>query len=215
LVQLATRWIFSCRWRDPLGNKKITPLSGVSRMQTKLGIELKFPWLIIIFLIKFAKIEITPQFSARFPWFHHWTSPQLGVDPSWPNLAAGCAAGRSGLAGSAADWGRSWQWRWAGQLNHVFFFFMCLGRLIIDWWRTIIDYYWLFLGVGMSFDVFFFFFLLMGLGIVWLWFLFMFGELRIIDYGWVKDDHRYTNCCLFLVICDGLKKTCWFFFAIL
>lgn len=95
-----------------------------------------------------------------------------------------------------------------------FFFFMCLGRLIIDWWRTIIDYYWLFLGVGMSFDVFFFFFL-MGLGIVWLWFLFMFGELRIIDYGWVKDDHRYTNCCLFLVICDGLKKTCWFFFAIL
>lgn len=94
-----------------------------------------------------------------------------------------------------------------------FFFFMCLGRLIIDWWRTIIDYYWLFLGVGMSFDVFSFF--LMGLGIVWLWFLFMFGELRIIDYGWVKDDHRYTNCCLFLVICDGLKKTCWFFFAIL
>jgi hypothetical protein len=86
------------------------------------------------------------------------------------------------------------------------FFFMCLGRLIIDWWRTIIDYYWLFLGVGMSFDVFFFFFfngfgnsvIMVSLYVWWiedhwLWMgkgwssihklLFVFGDL-----WWVEED---------------------------
>ena len=97
-----------------------------------------------------------------------------------------------------------------------FFFFFNVFRKID--YRLVKDNYWLLLIVSWGWDefwCFFPFFFLMGLGIVWLWFLFMFGELRIIDYGWVKDDHRYTNCCLFLVICDGLKKTCWFFFAIL
>ena len=180
-------------------------------MQTKLGIELKFPWLIIIFLIKFAKIEITPQFSARFPWFHHWTLPQLGVDPSWPNLAAGCAAGRSGLAGSAADWGRSWQWRWAGQLNHVFFFYVFRK---IDY-RLVKDNYWLLLIVSWGWDEFwcFFFFFFNGFGnsVImvslyvwwiedhWLWMgkgwssihklLFVFGDL-----WWVEEDMLIFFC---------------------